>query len=599
MPTREEMDQVIRNYCRGRCCGNCVIYADPAHIAGQCGGNNTPFPMVEHYYNLVLSETEIAARKEAAKENNSKKGNDIMVNDIITNEERKYLLDNMKKLLSEYDYRYTEDALNTIISTWAINKADLIAAFKKHPNYVKGKFMIAFDQDYVRDIDAIAVKEFSNWLKFYPIRDLVSDIPPEIEEQRVIGCNTYLPGRLWDFLTSLSWIPDRTISEITANNINQMLPNIHAHTGQKTSRVINKICKYLGYDKHPDYNREFAKYADALSPMTIKRHTVLSINPLDYLTMSFGNSWASCHTIDKENKRDMPNNYSGCYSSGTISYMLDPSSMVFYTVDASASGEELWNEPKINRQMFHYGQEKLVQGRLYPQDNDGAQGDELYNSYRAIVQEIMAKILEVPNLWVVSKGISAADRFIYSYGTHYKDYKNYSNCTLSRLKGSENEELFVVGHDPICIYCGTEHDCEENICHCDIIRCSDCGEELNEDDVIYVNGYPYCRDCVSYCECCSSYHRETEFYIESENIYVCASCFDEYYDICRECGENFNREDLFYPGDGNVVCENCLEEHYTYCDECGEMVNNSNIHLHGNRWICDDCYDKTLDDEAC
>ena len=165
MPTREEMKRVIDNYCRGRLCSRCVIFNDPSHVLGKCSNPAVPLSVLVHNYNLVIEENEINAQKEKGKENNSKKGNDIMVNDIITNDERKYLLNNMKKLLSEYDYRYKEDALETIIRTWALNKADLIAAFKKHPNYVEGKFMIAFDQDYVRDIDTIAVKEFSNFIQ--------------------------------------------------------------------------------------------------------------------------------------------------------------------------------------------------------------------------------------------------------------------------------------------------------------------------------------------------------------------------------------------------------------------------------------------------
>jgi hypothetical protein len=202
---------------------------------------------------------------------------------------------------------------------------------------------------------------------------------------------------------------------------------------------MNKLFTYLGYNKHPDYNREFAKYADALNPLVIKRHTILSLNPLDYLTMSFGNSWASCHTIDKENKRNMPNSYQGQYSSGTMSYMLDATSMVFYTVDKSYEGIEYWTQPKINRQMFHYAEDKLVQGRLYPQDNDGCQNE--YTGYRNLVQEIIAQVLEVPNLWSLKIGTNAAGRYIYTRGTHYADYCYYDNCSLSTLKGSENEDL--------------------------------------------------------------------------------------------------------------------------------------------------------------
>lgn len=583
MPTIREMNAAIRNYCSHRRCTDCVIQNDPRHVSGNC---MSPSELERNYF-LILANKE-----------NNKKGNDTMSTNIITDEERKYIIDNMKALLSKYGYKYTEDALDTIIDIWATNKSNLIAAFKKHPNYIEGKFMIAFSKDYTRVTDIQETINFSGWLEFSVIPRLFDKVPTEIREKTIAEKKCFLPDAIYAFLTHLNDIAQRTITEDTALRINTMLPNIHAHAGQKTSRVINKICTYLGFNKHEDYNRAFSRYADALSPLTIKRHTALSLNPLDYLTMSFGNSWASCHTIDKENKREMPNNYSGCYSSGTISYMLDPSSMVLYTVDASASGDELWNEPKINRQMFHYGEEKLVQGRLYPQDNDGAQGEELYNSYRAIVQEIMSQILEVPNLWVVSKGISAADRFICSYGTHYQDYNHYNNCTLSRIKGSENDECFEVGHDPICVYCGREHDCEDNICCCAILRCSDCGDELDEDEAIYVDGEPYCRDCVSYCECCESYHREEEFYIESENSYVCENCFNEYYDTCRECGNHFNRDDLFYPDDGNVVCEYCLNENYTRCDECDEFVRNDVIHQHGDRWLCDYCYNEALDDET-
>ena len=59
---------------------------------------------------------------------------------VITDAERNYLLDKMENLLNEYDYDYTEEALNKIIDTWSTNKATLIEAFKRHPNYLEGKF---------------------------------------------------------------------------------------------------------------------------------------------------------------------------------------------------------------------------------------------------------------------------------------------------------------------------------------------------------------------------------------------------------------------------------------------------------------------------
>ena len=61
-------------------------------------------------------------------ENKNEEETKMNVKEIITDEERETLLKNMEGLLAEYDYEYTEDALNKIIDTWATNKANLITA---------------------------------------------------------------------------------------------------------------------------------------------------------------------------------------------------------------------------------------------------------------------------------------------------------------------------------------------------------------------------------------------------------------------------------------------------------------------------------------
>ena len=522
---------------------------------------------------------------------------------ILTVTEKDYLLSSMEDLLSEYDYNYSDDALEQIIDTWAREKASLIEAFKKHPNYLEGKFMIAFDHNYDRKIDINASRNFSRWLIDIngPMHNLRDALPEEIQQKRIEDCCAYLPDDIFNFLASLECYAARTISEETEQRINTFAPAIHAHNGQKTSRVINKLLTYLGYDKHPDYNREFAKYADSLSPLTITRHTILSLNPCDYLTMSFGNSWASCHTIDKKNKRGMPHGYSGCYSSGTMSYMLDPSSMVFYTVDAEYNGDEYWNQPKINRQMFHWGEEKLVQSRLYPQDNDYC--GEAYAPVRNIVQDIISTIFDFPNLWSFTKGTSAASRYICSEGTHYRDYNHFGSCVLSRVKGSDNEECFTVGAAPICIECGERHSVEDNICCCVEERyiCEDCGRAIDEDDVIYVHGDIYCRDCVSYCDHCECYHRGDVYDVRDyygNEIEVCEHCLDEYYRYCDCCEEYVYYENATDIDDcGTYVCDDCLDEHYGRCEECDEYFLLEDLHEHNGRHYCNDCYDELVEDE--
>ena len=478
---------------------------------------------------------------------------------IITESERSYLLDSMHSLLGEYGYKYTDNALNKIINVWAREKSVLISAFKKHPNYLDGKFMIAFDQDYERSINPDGARRFWIWLAENAVAHLKDHIPEELIVQRNMEYCTFLPEDLYNFLCNMHHIAFRTIDDETANRINHMLPNIHAHNGEKTSRVINRICSYLGYDKAYGYNREFAKFADSLSPMTITRHTVLSINPLDYLTMSFGNSWSSCHTIDKTNKRGMPSSYSGCYSSGTMSYMLDGTSMVFYTVDASYDESEYWTQPKISRQMFHYGEDKLVQGRLYPQDNDGY--SMLYTNNRNIVQEIVANIFDFPNLWTLKTGTEAAGDAVESKGTHYRDYSIYPNCTLSIKKKSSNDNQLIVGACPICVQCGRNHSDETNINCCPLtVTCSCCGTEIEIGEATEWDEEYYCASCTSYCSCCGDRApKRVLTYVESEDRHVCSDCLDGYYYVCEQCGQYVYHTDVtFVDCDNAHICHECL-----------------------------------------
>lgn len=507
---------------------------------------------------------------------------------MITVEEKNYLQDKMIDLLEEYDYSYTEDAVWDIIDTWSQRKATLIEAFKQHPNYIDGKFMIAFDTDYEREIDKNALREFENWL--WCNRSLAVD---NCKNAEVILFQDFTSD-VRMFIGEVRTFCSRSLDENNVNFINKYVPWAKATIGTKTTRMVNKICDYLGYTKLPDYNREFAKYADALSPIKIKRHTILSVNPLDYLTMSFGNSWASCHTIDKTNRRGMPDNYSGCYSSGTVSYMLDSTSMVLYTVDASYQGDEYWNEPKITRQMFHYGEDKLVQSRLYPQCNDS--NGEAYTPYRNLVQEIIATVFNFPNLWTIKRGTELMQEFIDSCGTHYRDYYSFPSCVMSRRKGVENENHITVGANPICVECGYTHSNSECINCCtdnSKITCAHCGCVCDEDDVEYINGEYYCHDCCSYCDCCQEYYVGDSHYIRSENQYVCGYCLDEYYRYCEECEEYEDKNDCTYVEsvDG-YVCNSCLEQYFSYCDDCGCYYRDTLTRTENGHYVCDDCLEE-------
>lgn len=451
---------------------------------------------------------------------------------VLSDEMRAELIEEMKTLLTRFRYQPTEMALNKILDEWCKNKGNLIRMFEKHPNY-NGKFQITFDMDFDRTIDRNAVNNFRWWLLSEDVRkSLLREVKKGVftytelveicqrlynkyrlferfDDIREINGKTYKEytseyahfkkyqdnyeydenivtwnckaydrtsynnyeniGMIDDILYSSSTL-EQFVNDSAKNYFANYFPNAKIKKGQKLSRAVNKILTMVGLDKHKDYNKEFAKFADAINPLKLKRHTVISIHPIDYFTMSFGNSWSSCHTIDKENDRGIASDSSwrGCNSSGTMSYMLDESSCIFYTIDAAYNGNTLELEDKINRCMFHYNDGQLVQGRVYPQSNDsGSNG--LYKDIREIVQKVFADMLEVPNYWTNKGGTDECSNVISSKGTHYKDYENFDNCNVSTLKDDKViRKMIKVGHYPICPHCGTEHSRTKNI------ECSSC-----------------------------------------------------------------------------------------------------------------------------
>lgn len=111
--------------------------------------------------------------------------------------------------------------------------------------------------------------------------------------------------------------------------------------GQKTSRIIGKLCRSFGVDGHERYNAVFAQLSDSLNPLQMLKTALLSLHPCDFLEMSNkDNTWTSCHNLE-----------SGSYQAGTLSYMTDDVSMIFFTVDPEVK-DHYYRAPRRSRQMF-------------------------------------------------------------------------------------------------------------------------------------------------------------------------------------------------------------------------------------------------------
>ena len=388
---------------------------------------------------------------------------------------------------------------------------------------------------------------------------------------------------------------EKQITEEQAQKIKE-ITKLDVASGTKLTKVIQKICKILdidkvkriekdrnGNDKDYGFNYQYAKLADAINPMKYKRITVISVNPMDYWGMSFGNTWASCHTIDKENKRGVSgNHYNGCYSSGTESYMLDESSVIFYTVREDYEGNEYWKQDKYQRVVFCVNKEGnlLVESRVYPDGRDGGDSS-LAKQFREVMQKVISDIFEEPNYWDCKKDIDEIRGNTITTGTHYRDYLQYNDCTISEKKDSLREYPRIrIGHYPICPCCGEEHELEESIicedCDGNYCTCEYCGNRVREDDAIFVGdcAYSYC------CEECAEndgyvYCADTYEYERTEDVHYCTDddryhdddhCFyDEYIEEWRSGSpEVITEEGTCFESVDNAIGSGYVQDHNGY-----------------------------------
>ena len=400
------------------------------------------------------------------------------------------LVNDTMALLTKYKHRNTEHGVCAMLDEYFNNKHALIDMFMKSPNYIED-MRVVFDIELERYSNK---DDISNFVYYFmrcesvknSILKYVDKDGKKLDDYTKVGVTSFKAtdllnedfiksfskntekkkrflsdGRTVDsnqelcafnnLLSQFSRVYGSTMAQETIDKIKTYNDKIKLAAGMKTSRAFNRVCAYYGVDKCADYNKLFAQYSDMVSGLKRKLKFYMSLNPLDYLTMSFGVNWASCHTIDKTNQRRMTNGYHGQYCGGTTAYMLDSTSIITYVHNKMTTDVE---EGKIYRCMFHYGNGTLVQGRIYPQGNDGS--TDLYKVFRGFVQKEITDMLGVDSTWV--KSSSRASRYVNTHGVNYPDYQYTDDCNVSYIKEirPDGPNTMIVGHVRVCPYCGRE-----------------------------------------------------------------------------------------------------------------------------------------------
>lgn len=443
----------------------------------------------------------------------------------------------------------------------------------------------------------------------------------------------------------------QNIERCDVEGLNNYLPEgtrWSVHENQKTTKIFLKIFAALGVDTegNREFRTAFQKYADTLCNKPLERVFILSVNPERYIGQSVGANWASCHAINPDvlDKFGIDidetgtSHYHGMYKAGTISYLLDKSTVVFWTVDkpryASADAFDLNTIPMFTRQLFHINtSEKYgIQARLYPYDEDETRAKD----YRSFVEKIMAECLGLENKWVRS-GNNYARLIHYGSGSmNYHDPSHF-HCDLFYHKSlkvtvndTEEEEVseiknhdfgcMTIGHYTYCTCCGEsrEYDsdsfyygeddnnpesrltCPDCTDGAERYKCEDCGRSLNsEDDVIWVGDYVYCSSCADSCERCGDYFANDDLYTYTvpgryySTGRICERCMERHdYAECNICGNIVPVDYWRATEEGTVVCDDCIDDNTFTCDKCDELHDADDDHELNGKHYCSNCYEE-------
>jgi hypothetical protein len=314
----------------------------------------------------------------------------------------------------------------------------------------------------------------------------------------------------------------------------------------KHSRIIRRIVdSYLKSkdDFTPEHvseiERQYAKVSDSLSTKKEVQTWYIGTSLSDFMRMSHGNSWRSCHSIRDDRE----------YQSGTISYALDSTTALLYRES------ERNNENLISRQVVYINEQRIAFGRKYGNETSSES-----------VNHALLKLFGATEI--------ECDMLDIRYGrdsTCYPD-SDHHKCTYAKFDMICNVLATErVGQSPVCVSCGESHYNGDTL-QCDDCRperciCIHCDDVVRGDDIIWVND----SDC------------------------VCQSCYNDRYFTCCECGE-VHRTSFGMSCSEGMLCEDCYDNgDWITCEECGEIVRTEDSKtLTDNRngvveWYCRSC----------
>lgn len=466
-----------------------------------------------------------------------------------------------------------EKGLGVIYDNWYEAKSNLRELFRNHSNWNEDTQSIAVDTEIERTSDIAIYRELMLELyqrvssiiyhdvwpdDIYCIYDQIRSLPSIIAKHHISAVKrVYMQT------------PDK--EKIRDELVEFMKP------GMKLSKVVNKFCQLFGFDTGTGtitnsqgaevswYNKWFARISDSLSTKNQKVKLVLSIHPCDYINMSRGTGWRSCHNMNE-----------GSWRAGCLSYMLDDITAVCYTI--VPDDEEQWFRTKINRQLYMIKNDTMLASRLYPDNDDDTRKELLIDT----VQKIISECKNVPNDWrFVASSDGDGDYSEYSErvlagegSCQYHDYLYEDYATRLYVRNGYSLDTLFIGTFPRSLSVGVElRERDTYDIFGNFVECAECGELIEMSDAIIIDGKYYCEEHTFNCEICNEYHLLSD---RHEGTNYCERCWKKHTATCQFCGEVKFKTDLirYRNKDGRYAskyaCNCCVPtDIYDICESCG------------------------------
>lgn len=338
-----------------------------------------------------------------------KSSNTDLIKEMITKVDRKKV---ERILAGSYNIPLTSlTGLDKLLEQWAEAKQDMYLLFGKK---LKIEKQIEFE---------LGSREISNKLE-----ELCNDYPV--------------------FMYILNHIDDKELEE---NKYMGSCTSLHA-----LSNNIQRNMKITRFFSIAMNNEKFdIDISKIYENRKCKETICISIDPVDYLLMSINKSgWESCHKL-----HDMKANSAhswGCYSAGTISYMVDTATLIAYKHSDKIYEYQI-NKCKIKeysknwRQVIYYDNNThaFLTSREYPYSDEN-----VANEVRKLLEDIINKGLGVDEKWIFVRNVG--ENYCCDItDLHYNDVLNDRENVFCRLDYVNKENVrFAIGGSPICPICG-------------------------------------------------------------------------------------------------------------------------------------------------